>query len=51
MSAIKNALEEIENCTICYGHGYTGWVSPDGDFYFDYCECNPYNLPDPKQVA
>ena len=31
-------------CTMCNGQGYTGWVSPDGDYDFDYCYCNPLNL-------
>lgn len=44
MSYMKNALDEILNCSLCYGQGVTGWVSPDGDFDFDYCECNPHNL-------
>jgi hypothetical protein len=44
MSKIKNALAEIANCQTCYGKGVTGWVSPDGDFDFDYCECNPNSL-------
>jgi hypothetical protein len=45
MSQIKNALEQIVNCSDCYGQGVTGWVSPDGDYDFDYCDCNPYNIP------
>jgi len=44
MSKIKHALEEILNCQTCYGQGVTGWVSPDGDFDFEYCECNPNSL-------
>lgn len=31
-------------CNYCYGQGFTGWVSPDGDFDFDFCECNPLCL-------
>jgi len=34
----------FKNCDLCYGQGITGWVSPDGDFDFDYCECNPLCL-------
>ncbi len=34
----------FDNCQLCYGQGMTGWVSPDGDFDFDYCECNPLEL-------
>jgi hypothetical protein len=44
MSYMKSALDEILNCSLCYGQGVTGWVSPDGDFDFDYCECNPHSL-------
>ena len=32
------------NCLNCYGQGFIGWVSPDGDFDFEYCECNPLCL-------
>ena len=31
-------------CDNCNGQGFTGWVSPDGDFDFDYGECNPLCL-------
>ena len=34
----------FNSCNICYGQGMTGWVSPDGDFDFEYCECNPLCL-------
>jgi hypothetical protein len=34
----------FKNCENCYGQGFTGWVSPDGDFDFEYCECNPLCL-------
>jgi len=43
MSYMKNALDEILNCPICFGLGYQGWAN-DVDFEFDFCECNPYNL-------
>ena len=49
MSLIKNALEEIENCTDCRGHGYIGWSNSNGDYDIEYCECNPHKLPDPLQ--
>jgi len=26
-------------CTLCYGKGYTGWTSPDGDYSIETCEC------------
>jgi hypothetical protein len=45
MSKIKNALDEILNCQICEGSGISaGWVSADGDYDFEWCECNPHNL-------
>ena len=45
MSAIKNAIDEILNCPICEGVGIVnGWVSPDGDFDFEWCDCNPHHL-------
>jgi hypothetical protein len=45
MSKVKNALAEILNCEICNGSGISnGWVSPDGDYDFEWCECNPHNL-------
>ena len=31
-------------CDFCYGQGIIGWTSPDGDFDFEYCECNPLEL-------
>ena len=34
----------FKSCPNCYGQGVTGWVSPDGDFDFEYCECNPLCL-------
>ena len=45
MSAIKNAIDEILNCPICEGVGIVnGWVSQDGDFDFEWCDCNPHHL-------
>lgn len=44
MSAMKRLIENILACDTCYGKGFTGWVSPDGDYDFEYCECNPHNL-------
>jgi|APCry1669188910_1035180.scaffolds.fasta_scaffold696464_1 hypothetical protein len=44
MSNIKNAIEKIVNCSDCYGQGFTGWVSPDGDFDYDFCDCNPNSI-------
>ena len=44
MSNMKIALGNVLACEACYGKGYTGWVSPDGDYDFEYCECNPYKI-------
>ncbi len=45
MSKIKNAIDEILNCQICEGKGIDNyWVSPDGDFDFEWCDCNPDHL-------
>lgn len=44
MSAIKSLLDEIYNCSECNGQGMTGWSSPDGDFDFEWCDCNPEHL-------
>lgn len=45
MSAIKYLLDEIVNCSMCKGQGITdAWSSPDGDFDFEWCECNPEHL-------
>lgn len=42
MSVMKKVVEEILNCPICEGKGITNeWVSPDGDFDFEWCDCNP----------
>ena len=34
----------FKSCPNCNGQGMTGWVSLDGDFDFEYCECNPLCL-------
>ena len=35
----------IKDCSICEGAGIVnGWVSPDGDFDFEWCDCNPEHL-------
>ena len=45
MSKVKNALDEILNCQICNGKGIDNyWVSPDGDYDFEWCDCNPDHL-------
>jgi hypothetical protein len=45
MSKVKNAIDKILACEICEGSGISSWwVSPDGDYDFEWCECNPDNL-------
>jgi hypothetical protein len=43
MSKMKNLLDEILNCNLCYGQGAI-YYSNGEDYDFDYCECNPYSL-------
>ena len=45
MSKVKENVIQVLTCPECYGQGFTGWSSPDGDFDFDYCECNPTQIP------
>ena len=41
----KELIDTILNCKECYGKGMVnGWVSPDGDYDFDWCDCNPEHL-------
>lgn len=37
-----------KNCDICKGSGISeGWISPDGDYDFEWCDCNPdHETPD-----
>lgn len=44
MKNLTQLLDTIRNCSACYGTGMTGWVSPDGDYDFEYCDCNPQSL-------
>jgi hypothetical protein len=44
MAKMKMLVEAILHCEECYGKGYQGWVSPDGEFDIESCECNPHNL-------
>ena len=44
MKTTNELIDTILNCEDCYGLGYTGWVSPDGDYDFEYCNCNPYKI-------
>ena len=40
----QDKINKIKNCDNCYGQGVIGWTSPDGDYDFEYCDCNPDNL-------
>ena len=41
----KELIDTILNCKECNGKGMVnGWVSPDGDYDFDWCDCNPEHL-------
>lgn len=45
MSKVKNAIDEILSCKICKGTGISEeWVSSDGDYDFEWCDCNPHHL-------
>jgi hypothetical protein len=34
-----------KDCKECSGKGITNeWSSPDGDFDFEWCDCNPNHL-------
>ena len=45
MSKTKDLLDEIINCQICNGKGISDyWFSQDGDFDFEWCDCNPEHL-------
>ena len=42
---MKMLYEKIANCEICEGKGITdAWSSPDGDYDFEWCDCNPEHL-------
>ncbi len=43
MAKMKRALEEVLNCSLCYGKGITYYANGE-DYDFEYCECNPYSL-------
>ena len=43
MSNIKNLLDEIVNCSNCYGQGVIGY-SNDEDYDLEWCDCNPYKM-------
>jgi len=45
MAKMKELYTAIQTCEICEGSGISGaWVSPDGDYDFERCECNPEHL-------
>ena len=45
MSKVKMLIDEILNCSICEGSGISNyWTSPDGDYDFEWCDCNPHLL-------
>ena len=45
MSYMKQLIDNVLNCDECNGTGIVnGWVSPDGDYDFDWCDCNPYRV-------
>ena len=38
----KVSVSMNKNCSDCKGSGIVnGWVSPDGDYDFEWCDCNP----------
>jgi hypothetical protein len=45
MGKMKELYTQITTCEICKGGGVsTWWVSPDGDFDIEWCDCNPEHL-------
>ena len=43
MSKMKMLLDEILNCSLCYGQGINYWGNGE-DYDFEFCECNPHQL-------
>ena len=35
---------KILDCKECSGQGYYAWASPQGDYDFEWCVCNPNKL-------
>ena len=35
---------KILDCKECSGQGYYAWASPEGDYDFEWCVCNPNKL-------
>lgn len=45
MSEMKRLIENVLACDECEGKGIiNAWVSPDGDYDFEWCDCNPYRV-------
>jgi hypothetical protein len=45
MGKMKELYTQIISCEICEGSGISNsWVAPDGDYDFEWCECNPEHL-------
>lgn len=40
----NNPFMDILECKECSGQGYYAWASPDGDYDFEWCVCNPHKL-------
>ena len=42
---MKTLIDAILNCNECEGVGIVNaWVSSDGDYDFEWCDCNPEHL-------
>ena len=44
MKNTDELIDTIRNCEDCYGQGIKGWVAPDGDYDFEWCDCNPFKI-------
>ena len=45
MGKMKELYTAILECEICEGRGICNeWVAPDGDYDFEWCDCNPEHL-------
>lgn len=40
MSKVKEHLQQILDCSDCYGQGVIYWGNGE-DYDFEYCDCNP----------
>jgi len=44
-NAINKMVSKNETCNTCEGKGiHSEWVSSDGDYDFEWCDCNPEHL-------